>query len=95
MYYLGYSLQLLAFLYTLVLLARLALSYIEFFVPQWNPRGPFLVIANLVWALTEPPLRWLRARIKPLNLGAVSLDVGFMILFIAVLMVGKFATYLM
>lgn len=95
MFYVGYFLQLLTLIYTFVLLARVALSWIEFFNPQWRPQGIVLVLANLIWTLTEPPLAFLRRYIPPLRLGAVSLDVGFIVLFVGVSMVGRFATLLM
>ena len=95
MFYIGYVLQLLALIYSFVLLARVAISWIEFFNPQWRPQGIVLVLANLIWSLTEPPLAFLRRYIPPLRLGTVSLDVGLLLLFIGVSMVGRFATLLM
>ncbi|WP_306420689.1 YggT family protein [Arthrobacter sp. JCM 19049] len=34
--------------------------------------------------ITDPPLRWLRKRIKPLDLGGIRLDLSFLVLFIVV-----------
>ncbi len=95
LYIIGYTIQLITFLYTLVLLARMAISWLEVFSPQWRPRGILLVLVNFIWALTEPPLRWFRKRIPPLRLGAIALDVGFLVLFMLVLLLGRFATFLM
>lgn len=91
----GYTIQLVTFLYTLVLLARVVISWLEFFIPQRRPSGILLIFVNFIWALTEPPLRWLRQRIPPLQLGEVALDVGFLVLFMVVLLLGRFATFLM
>lgn len=40
--------------------------------------------SHVVYSLTDPPLKALRRLIPPLRLGGISLDLGFIILFIAV-----------
>lgn len=72
----------------LVLLTRMVLDWVRFFSPQWRPSGVILALANLMYALTDPPLRFLRRYIPPLRLGqGFALDVGFMVLFIGVILV--------
>ncbi len=61
----------------LVLLARLVLEYIPMFNRQWRPRGFGLVLAEAVFTLTDPPLRFFRRLIPPLRLGPIALDLGF------------------
>ncbi|MDO5049639.1 MAG: YggT family protein [Actinomycetaceae bacterium] len=95
MYYIGSALQLLASLYTFVLLIRLVFDWIQFFSPQWEPRGVVLVLLNLIYALTDPPLRFLRRFIPPLRLGEISLDLGFMVLFLGVILLSRIASLLM
>ena len=70
------------YLYTLVLLARVVFDWVILFSRSWQPRGIVLVIANLVYGLTDPPLRFLARYIPPLQLGRVALDVGFIVLFV-------------
>lgn len=83
-------------LYMLVLLARMVLDWVRFFSPQWRPSGLVLTLANLFYALTDPPLRFLRRYIPPLRLGqGFALDVGFMVLFIAVIVLQRLAILLM
>jgi YggT family protein len=72
---------LLVWLYLLVLLARLVLDWVQMFARDWRPRGVMLVIAESVYSATDPPIRALRRIIPPLRLGAVQLDLGFMVLF--------------
>jgi len=36
-------------------------------------------------SITDPPLRWLRGKIKPLDLGGIRLDLSFLIFFIVVM----------
>lgn len=77
-------------LYMLVLLTRMVLDWVRFFSPQWRPSGLGLALANLMYALTDPPLRFLRRYIPPLRLGqGFALDVGFMVLFIGVIVVQR------
>jgi YggT family protein len=40
-----------------------------------------LVIAELIYTVTDPPIRLLRRLIPPLRLGGISLDLGFTLLF--------------
>jgi YggT family protein len=75
--------------YLLVLLARLVLDLVLAFARGWRPKGPVLVLAEVVFTLTDPPLRLVRKVIPPLRLGAVSLDVGFAVVFIAVSMIAS------
>jgi YggT family protein len=77
-------LDLLLLLYMLVLIIRLVLDWIQVFARTWRPSGIVLVLANLVYGLTDPPLRFLRRFIPPLRLGQVQLDLGFLVLFLGV-----------
>lgn len=69
--------------YILLLLARLILEYIPMFNREWRPRGFGLVLAELVFTVTDPPLRFFRRLLPPLRLGPVALDLGFPITMIA------------
>jgi len=42
------------------------------------------VAAHTVYSVTDPPLKVLRRLIPPLRLGGISLDLGFLLLFIAI-----------
>ncbi|MDK6591467.1 YggT family protein, partial [Actinotignum timonense] len=67
-------LQSLLSLYILVLLGRVVLDWIQVFSRQWRPRGLVLVLANLGYALTDPPLRWLRRVVPVLRAGGMGID---------------------
>ncbi|ALJ20801.1 YggT family protein [Microbacterium sp. No. 7] len=64
-------------LYILVLLGRLILEYIPMFNRQWRPRGLGLVFAEVVYTVTDPPLKMFRRVLPPLRLGPIALDLGF------------------
>ncbi|TSE16224.1 YggT family protein [Arthrobacter sp. KBS0703] len=65
------------------LIVRLVFDWVQMFAREWRPRGVALVAAHAVYSVTDPPLKVLRRLIPPLRLGGVSLDLGFLVLFIA------------
>ncbi|MDO5629367.1 MAG: YggT family protein [Mobilicoccus sp.] len=73
-------------LYLFVLIARVVVEWIQVFARDWKPSGPFLVLVEGIYTLTDPPVRALRRVIPPLRLGAISLDLGFIVLFIGILL---------
>jgi YggT family protein len=60
-------------------------TWVQTFSRSWTPHGVLLVIAEGVFTATDPPLRFLRRYIRPLRIGRVALDLSFMVLFFAVL----------
>nr|WP_206697575.1 YggT family protein [Microbacterium aquimaris] len=64
-------------IYVFVLLGRLVLEWIPVFNREWRPRGFSLVVAELVYTITDPPIRLFRRFIPPLRVGAVAIDFGF------------------
>lgn len=67
-------------LYILVLIVRLVFEYVQLFSRTWRPRGVVLVVAELVYTLTDPPLRALRRIIPPLRFGGVAIDLSYLVL---------------
>ena len=74
-----------AFIYFLLLIARLVLDWVQVLSRDWTPRGVVLVLAEIVYTATDPPLRAVRRVLKPIRIGPVMLDLGFMVVFIAVI----------
>ena len=72
-------------LYLVVLIGRMIFGWVQSFARDWHPSGVVLVLAETIFTLTDPPLKFLRRYIPPLRLGTVSLDLSFMVLFIVVL----------
>lgn len=68
-------------LFVAVLLVRLVFDWIQVLARDWRPRGVVLVIAEVVYTITDPPLRALRRVIPPLTIGSVRLDLAFIALF--------------
>ncbi|WP_055426441.1 YggT family protein [Bifidobacterium aesculapii] len=67
--------------YITVLFIRMILDWAAILAPRWYPRGIVAKLINIVYSVTEPPLRWLRRYIPPLRLGAIGLDVSFIVLY--------------
>ena len=72
--------------YLLLLIIRMIISWIQAFSRTWQPTGPILVVAEGVFTATDPPLRLLRRYIPSLRLGTVALDLSFMVLFLALIL---------
>jgi YggT family protein len=72
-------------IYLVVLIGRMIFSYVQIFARDWRPHGILLILAEAIFTVTDPPLRFLRRFIPPLRLGTVALDLSFMVLFIVVL----------
>lgn len=68
-------------LYLLVLIGRVIIDLVQILNRDWRPAGIILVISNLIYRLTDPPLRFLGRYIPPVRLGSISLDVGFVVLY--------------
>jgi YggT family protein len=72
-------------IFLLLLIGRLIFSWIQQFSRSWSPSGIVLVIAEVCFTVTDPPLRLLRRYIPTVRLGSVGLDLSFMLLFLVVI----------
>jgi YggT family protein len=71
--------------FLLVLFARMILSWVPVLVRDWEPHGPMLVVAEIIYSITDPPLRLLRKVLRPVRVGTMMLDLAFIGLVILVL----------
>ncbi len=72
-------------IYLVVLIGRMIFGWIQVFAREWRPSGIILVVAEGIFTVTDPPLKFLRRFIPPLRLGMVAMDLSFMVLFIVIL----------
>jgi YggT family protein len=72
-------------IYLVVLIGRMVFSWVQVFARDWRPSGILLVIAEGIFTVTDPPLKFLRRFIPTFRLGMVALDLSFMVLFIVIL----------
>jgi YggT family protein len=67
------------FLYAL--LGRLIFDYIQMFSRTWRPRGILVYFVEAIYTVTDKPMKFVGQFVPPLRLGAVSLDMSFIVLF--------------
>ncbi|RLP72607.1 YggT family protein [Mycetocola manganoxydans] len=65
--------------------ARFGLDLARSFKPRWRPTGPGLIAAELVFSLTDPPIRFFRRILPPVRIGALALDFGWSITMLCVI----------
>ena len=84
-----FLLKLVLQVFVLALFGRLILDYVRIFAPQWRPRGIILIMAEAIYAITDPVMRFVRRFIPPLRLGPVAIDLSFILIFIVVQMLSR------
>lgn len=75
-------LALLLFIYTLF--ARFVMGTVMTFGRRWRPGRGAAAVLEVVWSVTDPPLKALRRVIPPLRLGAISLDLAALVVLFGV-----------
>ena len=70
------------FLFFLTLIGRLVFEWVQVLSRDWRPKGAVLVVAELVYTVTDPPLRLLRRVIPSINLGGMRIDIAFLVLMV-------------
>ena len=68
-------------IFILSLFGRVILDYIRIFSPSWRPKGMILALAELVYAVTDPIMRFVRRFIPSLRIGPVAVDISFLLVF--------------
>ncbi|MCZ3387928.1 MAG: YggT family protein [Actinomycetia bacterium] len=70
--------------FLLILIARVVIDLLQTFARDFRPSGLVLVLFEVVFSVTDPPLRGLRRFIPPVRIGAVAFDLAILVLFIGV-----------
>ncbi|WP_052460399.1 YggT family protein [Microbacterium gorillae] len=78
------------YLYLIALFARMILDLVPAINREWRPRGFALVLAEFVYTITDPPVKFFRRVIPPLRLGPIALDLGFSLTFLIMLVLISF-----
>ena len=69
-------------LFLALLFVRFIVDWVQVFARSWTPTGPVLVVLEVVYTITDPPILFFRRFIPPLRIGSVALDLSFMIVLI-------------
>jgi YggT family protein len=68
----------------ILLIARIVLDWVQMLARSWQPRGALLVVCEVIYTVTDPPLRAIRRVLPPLRLGMVALDLSPLVLFVVI-----------
>ena len=80
--------------FLVLLFARFVVDWVMVLARHLRPSGLVAAGLEIVYATTDPPLKAVRKIIPPLNLGTIRLDLGFMVLLIAVYILRGFVSQL-
>lgn len=71
-------------IYVVMLIARVILSFVFAARPDWRPPPAIRPLLDMTYALTDPPVNFLRRFIPPLQAGAMAIDLAFLVWLLAV-----------
>jgi YggT family protein len=77
--------------YLLLLIARWIIDLVLVLARSFRPTGPLVLVFEAVYTATDPPLRFIRRFIPPLRVGSVALDLGFLLLFLVIIVLRSYA----
>jgi YggT family protein len=75
-------------LFVLIMWARFVLDLVAMLAREWRPRGPLLIVAELVYTITDPPVKAVRRVVPPLRAGGIVIDFSWSIVLIAAIILG-------
>ena len=84
---LGFALQIFFYLMIARFIAELVMSFNR----SWRPSGLLLPILDVTYTITDPPLKFVRRFVPPVQLGGISLDLAWTIVLFGVLILQSFA----
>jgi YggT family protein len=71
-------------LFKYALFIRLIIDYVRMFARNWRPNSFLITLFELIYSITDPPMKYVGRFVPPLRLGGVSLDLSFIVLLIAI-----------
>ncbi|SFN83440.1 YggT family protein [Pseudonocardia ammonioxydans] len=80
----GFLVYYVLFFFWLLLAARIVVEMVRSFARQWRPAGPPAVALEVVFTVTDPPVKLLRRVIPVVRIGGVGLDLSIMVLVLVV-----------
>ena len=61
---------------------RFIVDWVQVFARSWEPRGLLLVLLEIVYSITDPPIKALGRVVKPIRIGNFALDLSFILVMI-------------
>ena len=84
---LGFAVQIFIFM----MIGRFIVELVMSVNRSWRPKGLLLPILDIAYTITDPPIRFVRRFLPPLQLGPIALDLAWTIVFFAALILQSFA----
>ena len=56
---------------------RFIVDWVQIFARSWEPHGVLLVLLEIVYSITDPPIKALGRVVKPIRIGSFALDLSF------------------
>ena len=78
----GQVLHTVLLVFLVLLIFRLVMSYVFMLARSFRPQGPFAIVLELTYSATDPPIKAVRRVLPPLQVGNMSLDLAFMVVFL-------------
>jgi YggT family protein len=73
-------------LFFVLMWVRFVLDWVRVLRPDWRPRGAALLLAEGGYTVTDPPIRFVRRRVRPLRLtDGVTIELSWSIVMLACL----------
>ena len=73
-------------IYFYALIGRLILDLMISLRPGFRPKSLLLPVSEIIFTVTDPPLKFLRRFIKPVRFGSISLDFAWTLLVLVVIL---------
>jgi YggT family protein len=73
-------------IFILVMWVRLILDFVVNFNRGWRPSGIGLVLAEVVFSITDPPIKLVRRIVPPVRFGGVALDFAWTIVMLVAIL---------
>jgi YggT family protein len=71
-------------IFKIALFLRIIIDYVRMFARNWRPKSFVLALFEIIYSLTDRPMKFVQRFVPPLRLGGVALDLSFIVLLIAI-----------
>jgi YggT family protein len=78
----GSIIELVLWSFIALLFVRFVVDWVQVFARSWSPTGPVLVVLEIVYTITDPPIKMFRKFLPPLRMGGIALDLSFLLVII-------------
>ena len=79
-------------IFILIMWVRLVFDFVINVNRGWRPRGAGIVVAEVAFTITDPPIRFVRRFVRPLRVGSISLDLSWTIVMLTAIILSYVAT---